>query len=132
MKNSSRSLKKKVNLTRLWVFFLAILAVHNVEENILGLPRWANRYDIFNIWTAPHFMYATLVVWCFACLLALLVYKNTKYSSLLLLFATILLGINALQHCILSIVTQSIMPGVVSALLLVVPFGIYTIRVILR
>lgn len=118
----------KNKYSQLYIVFLLILLVHNLEEVLCNLPQWANAYRIVNIWTMNTFVLAVCAVWLLAFLLTIIFCKHKIHSKRMLYIMSLILCINAIQHIIFSIMTMSMMPGVVSSVVLIIPYSFILLR----
>ncbi len=114
---------------RAWVFALAF-ALHNAEELLLDLPLWvASRPQLGVLaalqgggWFAP----AALALSIGAVLLALIAARfPQRWMEFLLRIAAVLMLANSLSHLAFSILAESLMPGTLTALLVVAPVSLW-------
>lgn len=113
------------NLGVLWVCLFSLLVVHNAEELLLGLPAWTREHPWFPDRVSGSydtFIPAVVVVICAGGVLAVYaVLRRPRWSRPALIVATGLLALNAVSHIVASLVTQTVMPGLYSSVLIVVP-----------
>lgn len=117
-----------------WLLFLVVFAIHNAEEAIFGMPEWLANYGFFLVTTeyesiAIIINYSLLLILTIAAaVVAYLLEKRQSQQSALYLeiFAYIML-INAFSHIGLSLYTDSIMPGLVTSVVLLLPICGYII-----
>ncbi len=105
-------------------------ALHNAEELLLDLPLWvASRPQLGVIaalqgggWFAP----AALALSIGAVLFALIAARFPHpWMGFLLRIAAVLMLANSLSHLVFSIVTASLMPGTLTALVVVAPVSLW-------
>jgi hypothetical protein len=113
---------------RAWAAALA-LSIHNAEEIALGLPGWAEAHPQtagFN-WSAGSnaFMFTAVLLMGAAFLSALMAQLSPRrWMGAWLKVVAVVMLVNAASHLALSVYTGSLMPGVVSAFLVLLPvFG---------
>lgn len=105
---------------------MAAFLAHNVEEVALDLPAWRTSHQQFAWlgWMETPGLFATAVGVLSLAVGAIALYAMStapRWSrAALAVFATIML-VNAASHILLSIMTQSLMPGAVTAAVLIVP-----------
>jgi hypothetical protein len=111
---------------RAWAAAVAAFLVHNVEEVALDLPAWSAAHPVLPgapwLVSLPAFTIATGVLTIVVGATApFAMATGPRWSRLALaVFALIMLA-NAATHLALSLWTSSLMPGAVTAALLVVP-----------
>lgn len=120
-----------------WLLLVAALALHNLEEWVLDLPAWA-RVSRPLPWMAGAFAEgrfgASLVaVTVLPVVVAVIVRWRAPHTqpAWLALFAVILM-LNAASHIGLSLVTWSRMPGLLTAVALLLPASWWVLRHVRR
>jgi hypothetical protein len=118
--------------TAQWAFPL-VVTLHNLEEAV-WLPRfWQNRSWHLPI-TAREFRIVTALVAILAYFLTYLSVRNGKKSIgayMVATFSAIML-LNAIWHVIATVYVQTYAPGVVTAVLLILPVTVYVLKRALR
>jgi hypothetical protein len=108
---------------RAWAAAFA-LALHNGEEVLLGLPAWGRSHPDYAmaIWSDTGFALVAMLLVLAAILFGLWCqFRPHRWQApLLRLFAFVML-LNTGSHLALSLMTGSLMPGAVTALLVVPP-----------
>lgn len=104
-----------------WALFLFALAVHNVEEVLLGLPEWSTRHSPIHFWTPVTFLWVTVVVWLTAFVCMCVVVRRQSWSRYGLLAVSGVMLLNSLWHIGLSLLSRSYMPGVLTAMMTLLP-----------
>ncbi|WP_022873400.1 HXXEE domain-containing protein [Nesterenkonia alba] len=117
------------SLTRLWVLFLGLLVLHNLEELVLDLPAWSRAHPGFpGLLTGSYstFIPGVLVVTLTAAAVgSYAIRRRPRWSRTALMVATAVLGLNALSHLTFSLITQTFMPGLLTSLL-AIPFAVWS------
>lgn len=110
----------------LWSAAFAAFTLHNIEELWFDLPRWSMQQPSL-MWMAAimppqRFVHSIIVLSCLVILLATVsAWLSRKVRIMLLrLFAWIMV-LNALSHMVLSGLTRSLMPGVLTAVVVILP-----------
>ncbi|MDP3740087.1 MAG: HXXEE domain-containing protein [Hyphomonadaceae bacterium] len=122
---------------RAWAAAMAAFLIHSVEEVALNLPAWVGAHPVLPWlgWMAPAGMFATVVGVLTAVVGGLAIYAMAtapRWSRrVLIVFAAVMLG-NAASHIVLSAMTSSLMPGVATAGLVVVPVFAGVLWAVLR
>lgn len=125
----------RASINRFWAYALIVFVAHNCEEAIVIASGWAERHLPRLFWTAEHWplfagvaaaltVSVTLVAWSLRA-------KPERSRACLRLFLWIML-LNACWHLGVSAYTKSIAPGVVTALLLVIPIYLPILRSVSR
>lgn len=109
-----------------WAAATAAFLIHNAEEVIFGLPAWANAHPTAG-WVAtmmPEQRFVPAVIGLSIVVLALAVlgtWRPAPWSRQVLRFFAVVMLLNAASHVGLSLWTASIMPGLWTALILLLP-----------
>ncbi len=111
---------------RAWMAWIAALLAHNAEEVASDLPAWSERQTIIPWlgWMGPPgaFTAAVAIVSLVAGGVALYaIATGPRWSSAVLGILAIIMLVNAATHFALSVATGTLMPGVVTAALIVAP-----------
>ena len=113
----------------LWVLTVSAVALHNVEEWLLGLTGWIADHP----WLPGRFLHGNHVQFAIALamvtavvlVIALIaVATRARWSEGVLVSVAYALMINAGSHLVLSVLSWSLMPGTFSAALLLLPLGL--------
>lgn len=100
------------------------------EEVLLGLPAWGRARPDYAmaIWSDTGFALVAILLVLAAILFALWCQRRPHrwQASILRLFALVML-LNTASHLALSLVTRSLMPGLVTALLVVLPVFLWVL-----
>lgn len=115
-----------------WLIATATFLIHNLEEAIAGLPAWEMVHPVlpWMNWMASGkaFLVALGVLSVGVSLTALVAAcVRPGWSRIALRMLAIILLLNAASHLALSIVTRSLMPGVITALFIVFPVMLWII-----
>lgn len=111
---------------RLWVAAILAFALHAGEEALSGLPQWATVHPLVP-WMASMLSGDRFILVAGALTLVVLavggyaVAVRPGWSGLLLRVLAWVMLANAASHVVLSILTMSYMPGLVTAVLVLVP-----------
>ena len=111
---------------RLWLPVFALFTLHNLEEILLDLPHWGRSFGMPVATTA-------LDMWGYAGLIAVMslvlfgaafaVRRNERLTRLgLRAFLGVMMA-NFVMHAALSVITQSLQPGVITAVLFLPVYG---------
>ena len=116
----------------LWIGTLIAFAMHNAEEVIAFSSGWSAHHLPRLAWTVsywPEFAIAATVLTLVSILVAFALRHRPRTSSKLLqIFLWVMLG-NVLWHIGVSVYTRSVAPGVVTAVLLLLPlYSFYLTR----
>lgn len=117
----------------LWAMTIAALMVHNVEEGTLGLNRWLTAQPWFPS-QALHlsdgqFTAALVILTVIVGLLAVIsVLLPPRWGVEALTAIAYALIVNAVSHIMVSFVTWSLMPGVATSVLVLLPVNIAVLR----
>lgn len=123
---SPRSIARPVphpSLRRAWYIFIGIFTLHNAEEILLNLPKWAASHQALPL-TYSWAVFTSLAVALTLIAMGagfLLEKRQSPRSAPTLVLFSVLMGLNALSHIVLSLINQSFMPGVYTATLLLLP-----------
>ena len=116
----------------LWAGTLVAFTIHNAEEAIAFSSGWSARHlprlaSTVSYW--PEFAIAATALTLLAILVAFALRNHPRTSSKLLhIFLWVMLG-NVLWHIGVSVYTRSVAPGVVTAVLLLLPlYSFYLTR----
>jgi hypothetical protein len=122
---------------RAWAAGIAAFLVHNVEEVASDLPAWAVAHPVLLWlgWMAPAGWFAIAVGVLTLGVGGLALYAMStapRWSGwALVAFAVVMLA-NAASHIVLSVMTSSVMPGVVTAGLVIAPVFAGVLWAVLR
>jgi len=121
-------------MKRFWMLFVAIFALHNSEEIFFNLPTWvAQRSQIDwlkSLYQQP-FAYELFVAVVIGLTVAAaiigyrVVTQNSIRSKIILGLFCLVMIFNAGTHILQSVYAQSLMPGVVTSVSLVIPVYTY-------
>lgn len=120
-------------LAVLWAAAIIALALHNAEEWLLGMTDWVAAHP----WLPGQFLhgdqrqFGLALVIVTAAVLAIGVIAVTtraKWSAETLVCVAYALIINAGSHLVISAVSWSLMPGVISGVLILLPLGLIIVR----
>ncbi|GAB3213616.1 HXXEE domain-containing protein [Marinactinospora thermotolerans] len=116
----------------LWPLLTVAFALHNLEEYLADLPAWASvpgRFPGGFPVSTPAFGSALLLLTlAFAALAAFAVLRRPAWSGAALACAALALLLNAVSHVLVSLLVWSVMPGLVSALLVLAPVCLSSLR----
>ncbi|WP_338749182.1 HXXEE domain-containing protein [Bacillus sp. FJAT-52991] len=106
-----------------------IFAIHNVEE-LPQLGSWANEHlagesfaFLRELYSFHSLAFAMVLLTVVVAVVVILEYKfRNKLTFMLTMLSACLLLINGLTHIVQSMVFQSYMPGLISAVLLLIPY----------
>lgn len=120
------------SVNSLWAGSLVAFAIHNAEEVMAFSSGWSARHLPRLAWTAnywPEFAIAATALTLSAALAVFALRNHPRTSSRLLkIFLWVMLG-NVLWHIGVSVYTRSVAPGVVTAVLLLLPlYSFYLFR----
>lgn len=110
-------------LRRYWISAIIIFALHNAEEVFRGLPDWAVEHPQFpTTLSTTSFTWATILLTLGVGVTAyILTQKSPQWSKTFLVGFCIVMIVNMLSHITFSLLTQTLMPGVITAVVLVIP-----------
>lgn len=120
-------------LALLWVAAAGVVLLHNAEEWLLDMTGWIAG----QAWIPGHALHGdqsefalvlaivTFAVWAIA---AVAVLARPRWSAEVLVCIGYALAVNGVSHVVLSLVSQSLMPGAITAVTVLVPFGVLVIR----
>lgn len=117
----------------LWGLTVAALALHNMEESLLGLNGWMAEHAWFP-GRALHgddaqLTLALAIVTAAVFLLAVFaVVRRPAWSAEVLACVAYALAINAIGHLVLSVVSMSFMPGVFTGTFVLLPLSVGVVR----
>lgn len=112
-------------LTKYWIVFIAIFAVHNAEEVMRNLPEWAKAHGVFDPFAdRAAFALAAMALTVAAIVAGYILERRKSRSSAVVLqiFCWIMIA-NALWHIGVSVYVGSVMPGAISALVMLPLLG---------
>lgn len=121
----------ELSAARFWVAAFA-LALHNAEEVWRDLPAWADAHPAtaaFN-WSSDSGAFATiagLIVFAVVGLALAAQFRPAPWMAPLLRALSIVMLLNAASHIGLSLYTGSLMPGVITAVFVLVPVFLWTL-----
>lgn len=120
-------------LALLWGVLVLALAVHNLEEVLLDLPRWAADRPFLPsaalYGEQAQFGLAVLIVTGVVAVIgAIAIVRRPAWSAEVLACLAHVLLINAATHVVVSAVSWSLMPGLVTGVLLLLPIGLLVVR----
>lgn len=132
---NSMMLKQKVSSHIIW-FLPIIFAIHNIEE-ILFINKSVDMINsiplLSNLYQRSTYTLAIILLTLLVTIIMLFEYqKHTKVTFHISLFCFCLLLVNGFSHVIQFIVFQQYIPGLVSAIILFIPYIIYYLYVLIR
>lgn len=105
-------------LARWWLPIFGLFVIHNLEEILGDMPAWGREHLDFLSQTFVSPMALTAIIIVLSAILFAIAYhyrQNARMTRrLLLLFLVIMIGV-FIWHITISLVTQSIQPGVLTA-----------------
>ncbi len=110
-------------LTYYWALFITVFVLHNCEEVFRNLPGWSRQHELFGLFpNAASFTLATVMLTAGAAITGYVLQRNRSRKSpvVLQVFCCIML-FNAASHILGSLYTHTVMPGVLTAIVLIVP-----------
>lgn len=113
-----------------WFTFIAIFAAHNAEEVIGNLPAWAREHGVFDPFTDRWvFVLVVLLLTLVASATGyILEQRQSRKSAMVLQIFCWVMITNAVWHLGASVYTGSVMPGAISAVVMLPVFGWLVIR----
>ena len=120
-------------LAAFWTVAIVAVALHNTEEWLLGMTGWVAAHP----WMPGRFLhgdqqqFGLALVIVTAAVLAIgviAVWTRAKWSAETLVCVAYALIINAGSHLVISAVSWSLMPGVISGVLVLLPLGLIIVR----
>lgn len=120
-------------LQSFWLLVVVGLALHNVEEGLLGLTGWVASHP----WMPgrgmhgeqAQFVLALAMVTAVVLAIAVVaVMRRTRWSAGALTAVAWAFIINASSHLVLSLTSWSVMPGTVSGVLVLLPLGLLIVH----
>lgn len=117
-------------LKRYWIVFVLVFVLHNLEEIWRDLPAWSVAFSpLRNIAGVPFYerMYPIFVLAALGLTagVALTGYtleqRRSPRSAMCLAVFCMLMLVNAIYHVMLSVWTRTVMPGVITAIVLIIP-----------
>lgn len=127
--------------TRYWSIFIAVFLAHNLEEIWRNLPGWSitsSPLRSFGVVPPYERLYSLFVLSAVGLTVGvaltgyLLERKRSPKSSQWLMVFCILMLTNALYHLMLSLWTRTLMPGVITATILVIPVNTWILYKLYR
>lgn len=120
-------------LALLWCVLVLALAVHNLEEVALDLPRWAADHPFLPSAVLhgdqAQFGLAVLIVTSVVAVIGgIAIVRRPAWSGEVLSCLAHVLLINATSHIAVSAVSWSVMPGLVTGVVLLLPIGLLVVR----
>lgn len=118
-------------LTKYWIIFIAVFAVHNAEEVIRNLPEWARAHGVFDPFAGRGvFAMVVIVLTVAASIIGYILEHRKSYRSpdVLRILCWIMIA-NAIWHVGISLQHGSAMPGAISAIIMLPVFGWLVIRI---
>lgn len=111
---------------RAWAAAMVAFLAHNAEEVALDLPAWSESHTIIPWlgWMGPPGAFTIAIGLISLAVGAVALYAiatGPRWSRLALEIIAIVMLVNAATHVTLSVVTSTLMPGVVTAALVVAP-----------
>ncbi len=123
-----------MTLVNFALLFPVVLAIHNIDEYVryddfiqAGYPSWLAKKL-----TRPIVRRAAVLLTLAAAVLVALTYFNR--SDVLITIskvAIIALGLNGIGHCLLSLKNRAVLPGTLSAIVLVLPYSAIAVMMML-
>ena len=106
-----------------WAVFILVFTLHNCEEIIMNLTAWSTMYNLtlFDMNRALFITVAVLLTMASIITAIVLEYRKSPTSLRVLRVFCWMMLFNALSHVALSIYSASYMPGVVTAVVLLIP-----------
>ncbi len=122
---------------RAWAAAMAAFLVHNVEEIVSDLPGWVAEHPVLPWfgWMAPAGLFTTAVGVLTLAVGALALYAMTtapRWGGWALVAFAIVMLVNAVSHIVLSVMTSTIMPGALTATVVIVPVFAAVLWAVLR
>lgn len=114
-------MNKKIQIR--WLAFIITFALHNSEEIIRSLPAWAARHDVLPfVFSEGAFAATAILLTVLAATTGyVLERRNSPSSALILKLFCWIMIINAASHIAFSVSTWTLMPGVITSVLLLLP-----------
>ncbi len=112
-------------LAKYWIVFIAVFAVHNTEEVLRNLPEWARAHGALTLFSSrTEVMIAVIFLTAAAATVGYTLERRSSRSSAVVLqvFCWIMAA-NAVGHIVGSLLYGSIMPGALSAVVMLPVFG---------
>lgn len=111
---------------RSWTAAAAAVLAHNAEESVMGLPQWVSAHPVLPWlgWMASPgaFDIGVAVVSLAVGLLALYaIATGPSWSRMALRLLALVMLMNAASHVVLSVMATSLMPGAVTASVILAP-----------
>lgn len=131
--STKTALLTQKRLAALWAAAVGALAVHNAEEWFFGLTGWIAKHP----WMPGRFLHgdqaqfgiALLIVTAAVFAIAVIaVASKAKWSADTLTCVAYALIINAGSHIAISVASWSLMPGVISSVIVLLPLGLIIVR----
>lgn len=119
-------------LPLLWVATAGVVLLHNCEEWLLDMTGWIAGQT----WIPGHSLHGDgsefllvllLVTIVVLAVSAIAVLARPSWSAEVLVCLAYALVVNGMSHIVLSVVSQSVMPGAITAVAVLLPFGVAVI-----
>lgn len=112
-------------LTKYWIAFIAIFAVHNAEEVMCNLPAWTKAHGVFDPFADRATFALAVITLTVAAIVAgyILEHRKSRRSAVVLQILCWIMIANALWHIGISLYVGSVMPGAISALVMLPLLG---------
>lgn len=122
---------------RAWAAAMAAFLAHNVEEVVSDLPAWATAHPVLPWlgWMAPAGLFTAAVGAVTLAVGALALYAMTtapRWGSWALAAFAVVMLLNAVSHIVLSVMTSTMMPGALTAMVVIVPVFAAVLWAVLR
>lgn len=120
-------------LTLFWLLTAASIVLHNSEEWLLDMTGWIAEHP----WLPGRSLHGdqadfavvlALVAAAVVGIAALAVIRRPPWSAEVLVCVAYALMVNAVSHAILSLLSISVMPGVITGVLVLLPLGLMIVR----
>ncbi len=120
-------------LALLWMATAGAVVLHNAEEWLLGMTGWIARQS----WLPGHSLHGdqsrfalvlAIVTGAVLALAVTAVVVQPRWSAEVLVCVAYALVINGVSHVVLSLLSWSVMPGVVTGVVVLLPLGVLVIR----
>lgn len=117
-------------LTKYWTAFIIIFAIHNTEEVLNNLPEWAHAHGVFSPFTdRATFTFIVILLTGIASIAGyILEYRKARKSATILQIFCWIMVVNSIWHVSVSLQQGSIMPGAISAVVVLPVCGWIAVR----
>ncbi|HMI08981.1 MAG TPA: HXXEE domain-containing protein [Candidatus Saccharimonadales bacterium] len=124
-------MKDQSNHLRIFWLPLILLIIHSIDEVVTGFPNWATEY--FGTTTLPFFIYTHIPVLVLVFLSSFFAARNKggEFWRILATAWAVQFVANGLFHIGTSIISKEFTPGILTAVLLLLPLSFLFIRRVL-